>query len=509
MRKISERKAGVVLNYLYLGINALASLLYVPVLLATIGASQYGLYQTIGSIVSYLAILGNGLASTLTRYYSIALVSKDRIDRCRAILSVAIKAYAVVTLIVLVIGFVITFNFDAWFSLSFTESEVSVGKQMMWIVTANAAFAIIGSIFTAIINAEERFIFAQSLNVVRAIAQPIAVIAVVLIQSSALGIVVAQFLVNIFVIIVNAAYCIRSFHPKINLRYNNQNLMMEMLKFTLFVLLGLIFDQILWRTDQIILGVIYGTEIVALYSIGTTLVAAYIMFSNSISSILLPKVSKMIESGTPMQAVSELFARVGVIQSIIVCLIETGFLLFGREFIALWAGSAFEPAYSIVIIFMIGMHLALIQNLGQAILQAKNRQAFKSVVYVCIAIANLIITIPASIAYGYIGCALTSMICLLIGTGPVINIYYKKVIGLDIKLFFKETARMLPAAILPAVLFFLMLATGIIPEVHNLVCLFLEIALYVVLYAISILMLGVRRDMRRKLLMRFWAKLTH
>ena len=53
----NQRKLGVVLNYIYLGVNALANLLYVPILLGTIGASQYGLYQTIGSFVAYLSVL--------------------------------------------------------------------------------------------------------------------------------------------------------------------------------------------------------------------------------------------------------------------------------------------------------------------------------------------------------------------------------------------------------------------------------------------------------------------
>lgn len=490
MSGISQRKAGVILNYTYLGINSIANLLYVPILLSTIGASQYGLYQTIGSVVSYLAILGNGLGSTLTRYYSMACASADRERRCSVVLSVATKAYAAIALVVLAMGATVLLCFDDIFGESFTPYEVVVGKQMMVAVVINAVMALPGSIFTALVTAEERFIFAQSVNVARAIVQPAAIVAVVVLQGTAFGIVLAQLVVNAIVIAINAWYCFRKLNLSFDLRHRDKHLLLEMMKFTFFVLLGLIFDQVLWRTDQVILGAIYGTEVVALYSIGTTIVSAYIMFSNSVSGILLPKVSKMIEAGESTRALSDLFARVGCIQSVIVGLIETGFALFGVEFIALWAGDEYTSAYLVVLIFMVGMHLALIQNLGQAILQGKNKQAFKSVVYVCIAVINVVVTIPATISYGYIGCAIVSMACLLIGTGPVINIYYSRVVGLDIVLFFKRVLRYLPAILLPFLVIFFAKQMGAIPVADNWVALCLEIIMFVALYIASVYFLG-------------------
>ena len=449
MMPANQRKLGVVLNYIYLGVNALANLLYVPILLGTIGASQYGLYQTIGSFVAYLSVLSTGMGSMVTRYYSFSLASADSNKQSPKILGIATSAYTVVTAISLVASLWIYFSMDSWFSGTFTQYEMSVAKQMMIVVSVNMAIFIPGSMFAAVINAEERFVFAQTINLVRAVLQPVMIVAVVQFHSSALSIVLVQLVLNLAVIVINAAYSFSKLHVHFDFKARDAKLLKEMLVFLAFALLGLVFDQILWRTDQIILGALFGTGTVALYSIATTIVAAYISLSNSVANVLLPKVSKMIASGASNHDLDLIFAKVGRIQTWIVTLIELGFVLLGRDFISLWAGSDYAEAYYIVIIFMIGMHTALIQNLGQAILQGKNKQGFKSVVYLLIALVNVVLSIVASMRFGYMACAISSMFCLLVGTGPVINWYYKRRIGLNIGYFFIETSKLLPSAFAP------------------------------------------------------------
>ena len=44
-----KRKAGVFLSYAYTVVQVAVNLVYVPLLLSTVGASEYGLYQLIGS----------------------------------------------------------------------------------------------------------------------------------------------------------------------------------------------------------------------------------------------------------------------------------------------------------------------------------------------------------------------------------------------------------------------------------------------------------------------------
>jgi O-antigen/teichoic acid export membrane protein len=136
-----------------------------------------------------------------------------------------------------------------------------------------------------------------------------------------------------------------------------------------------------------------------------------------------------------------MFIRVGRIQYSLLGLIFTGFILFGQAFLFLWVGEALSGAYMMTLVIMIPLTIPLIQNLGILILQAKNKHAFRSIVYMIIAVTNVAISIPLAKRYGGLGCAITTSACLFIGNGIIMNIYYQR-IGIRIIQFFKEIAKL-------------------------------------------------------------------
>ena len=66
---VNQRKAGVVLSYISMFLHILIGFIYVPVLLKFLGKSQFGLYQLMGSVIAYMAIMDFGLSGTITRYF--------------------------------------------------------------------------------------------------------------------------------------------------------------------------------------------------------------------------------------------------------------------------------------------------------------------------------------------------------------------------------------------------------------------------------------------------------
>ena len=58
--KVNQLKAGVVLGYAGMAVTNIVSLIYTPVMLRFLGKSEYGLYQMVYSVVSYLGLLNFG-----------------------------------------------------------------------------------------------------------------------------------------------------------------------------------------------------------------------------------------------------------------------------------------------------------------------------------------------------------------------------------------------------------------------------------------------------------------
>ena len=433
----NQRKVGIVLSYVSMFLNIIIGLIYVPLLLHFLGKDQYGLYQLMGSVIAYMAVMDFGLAGTITRYYSRYRALKDE-EKQSNVLAVSSIIYTTISVIVLIIGTIIYFNLDKIFSNSLTQNELSKAKKIFIIMLINVAITIPSHIFTAVINSHERFIFARMLSIIQTISQPFVVIAVLHYKADVIGLVIVQTIFNIATITIKAYYSLAKIRVRVKMFSWDKSLVKEMVVFAFFIFINMIIDQIYWKTDQIILGIISGTSAVAVYSIASQLNTYYINFSANINNVFLPQVSAIAAKTNDMNEINKLFIKVGRIQFAIMSLILAGFILYGKTFIVFWAGKDFEKAYYMSLIVMIPLLVPLIQNMGIVILQAKNKHAFRSKIYFLIALLNIILSIPLAKLYGGIGCAIGTSIALFIGNVVIINIYYHKVIGIDISAFIKE-----------------------------------------------------------------------
>jgi len=467
-------------------LNILAGLIYVPILLHFLGKSQYGLYQLMGSVIAYMAVMDFGLSNTITRYYSRYLALDDKRNQSN-ILAISSIIYGFITIIVLVIGAVLYINIDVLFSNSLTISELNKAKEMFIIMIVNIAITIPSHIFTAVIDSHERFIFVRLLSIVQTVLLPFLLIAVMSYKADVIGVVLVQVALNLATIVAKIYYSFRKINIKIKFYSWDKNLAREMIIFAFFVFLNMIIDQIYWKTDQIILGIVSGTSVVAVYSIASQLITYYINFSANINNVFLPKVSAISAKTDDMTEINTLFNKVGRIQFAIMSLILTGFILYGKSFITFWAGKDFTEAYYISLVVMIPLLVPLIENMGIIILQAKNKHAFRSVVYFIIAILNIIISIPLAKSYGGFGCAIGTSASLIIGNIVIINIYYHKKVGIDIIAFIKDLLSM----VIPI---FISLCLGLIAnhfiDTTSIVVLGFKMVLYIIIYSLLMWLVG-------------------
>ena len=136
-------------------------------------------------------------------------------------------------------------------------------------------------------------------------------------------------------------------------------------------------------------------------------------------------------------------------------LIMFGFIVFGKKFILLWVGNGYVSAYYIILLLMVPAIIPLTQNIGISIIQAKNKHKFRSVVYACIAVLNICLSIPLAKAYGGVGAAIGTAVANIIGQITIMNIYYWKKVDIDIPTYWKRFITfMLPWGLFSAGVYF-------------------------------------------------------
>ena len=449
---VNQLKAGVVLNYVVIILNTVVGLLYTPYMLRMMGQSEYGLYSLVASVIAYLTVLDLGFGNAIVRYTA-KFRAEKKTEEQYEMFGMFFLLYLVIGIIAFGIGLGLYFNVGTLFGDTMTAVELDRARIMMLLLVANLAFTFPMSIWGSIIQAYEDFVFQKSLNIFRIILNTVVMICLLHFGYKAVAMVVVQTIFNVLTLVLNFIYCRRKLNIHIYFRFKHFHwgFLKEVALYSFWIFLNAIMDRVYWSTGQFVLGAMVGTAAVAVFAIAIQLEGMYMQFSTAISSVFLPKVTAMVATNRSRKEISDLFIRTGRIQYIVLAYILSGFIIFGRQFIELWAGAGYSDAYIISLLFFIPLTVPLIQNLGITILQARNEMKFRSILYIIIALVSLAMQIVLTRYFGGIGCAMGVSGALVVGQILIMNVYYRRRQDLDIKTFWKEISKM---SIIPIVLIF-------------------------------------------------------
>lgn len=487
MNKVNQLKMGTILTYLNLGIGSIIPLIYTPIMLRLLSQNEYGLYTLSNSVIGYLSLLSFGFGSAIVRYITKYKIEGNKNGQ-QKIIGLFIFIYTILAVIVIIVGNILAWNVENLFSVGLNSNEIVKLRIMILIMTINTAITFPASVYSAITVVYERFIFRKSVDIFSTILMPILNLIVLLLGYKSIGLTIASCIAQLIVIPLNIYYCSKKLNIKPMFKDMPFGILKELISFSGFVFLASIVDMLYWSTDKVLIGSMIGTSAVAIYNVGGTFNNMIQQLSTGISSVLIPRITGMVFNECSNEELSDLFIKIGRLQFIIVSLVVTGFIVFGRQFIIFIAGIGYEDAYIVALLTMIPLSIPLIQNTGLNILIAQNRHKFRAIVYAIIAVVNVITTVIAIKYWGIIGAAFCSCVAFTLGNGLIINIYYEKVIHLDIRRFWKNIIKM---SIVPIVMIIIGFYINSLIGIETISKFLIGVIIYTLLYAITMIRFGM------------------
>ena len=442
----NQLRAGVLLTYAGMMISNLISILYTPVMLRFLGQQEYGIYQLAYSVVSYLGLLSFGFGSSYIRFYS--RYRKEDDEKGIATLNgMFLVIYCTMAMIALVAGMAITGGVDRIFSTSMNGAELEITRKLMKLMVLNIAFSFPNFVFESYIIAFEQYTFQRILNLTLSVLNPFLTLPLLLMGYRSISLTLIQTVLTVTKLLVNFWFCSKKLKMRFSFRGFYKGMLVEISRFSFFIFLNMIVDQINWNVDKFIVGRYRGSAAVAVYAVGAQINQYYVNLSTAVSSVFIPRVNRIVAETDDHVSLTELLARVGRIQFLVLGYILNGFVLLGGYFLNIWAGTGYKEAYGVVLLLILPVTIPLIQNLGIEIQRAENRHHFRSYLYLLMAAVNLLISIPLTIWYGIHGAAAGTCLCLLVGNGLIMNWYNHVKIGLDMVFFWKQILPLIPGAV--------------------------------------------------------------
>lgn len=472
----SQKKIGVLLSYTSEIIKILTSLIYTPIMLRLLGQSEYGLYQLVYSVVAYLSLLSLGFTASYVRFFS-QYKAKEQEEDISKLNGMFLTVFLVIAAIAVLCGSIMTINIEGIFQNGLTTDEYGTARILMMLMVFNLALTFPNSVFTCITSAHERFLFQRLLLVLQNFLNPFLTLPLLLMGFGSIAMVTVTTVITVAHLIANIWYVCFKLHAKFTFNGFDFTLLGEIWGFTFFIFLNQIIDQINWSVDRFLLGRMIGTSAVAIYSLGAQINTMYIMLSTSISSVFVPQVNRKVAEEKDDRELSVLFSRVGRIQFLVLSLVMTGFIFLGKPFMQIWGGEGYGDSYFVALWLIIPVTVPLIQNLGIEIQRAKNKHKARAVVYFCIAVGNIFLSIPLIQHFSSVGAAIGTAIALIVGNILFMNWYYEKHIGIDILSFWKSILSFTPAFILPTI-------TGVVIMIYCPVSNLLQLIAWAIVYGL-------------------------
>ena len=490
--KKNQIKAGAFLSYMQMALSIIIGLIYTPQMIRLLGASEYGLYHTVASTISMLSILSFGFNASYIRYFSKYKVNNE-VKSIEKLNGLFITIFTIIGLIAFGCGIFLSKNLALVFDKGLTDAEYEKAKILMLLLTFNLSISFPMTVFSCIISAHERYVFLKTLGMMKTVLSPLVTLPLLFMGFRSIAMVAVMVVLSLITDFFYILYVFKVLQMRFCFHDYERGLLKDMFVFTSFIALNIVINQINLNIDKILLARFKGTIIVAVYSVGLALYSYYESFSTSISHVFTPKIHNTVNAFQNLKKkkkeLTNLFTKVGRIQFLILGLIMTGVIIFGKSFIVnYWAGAEYYDSYFVALLLMVPATIPLIQNLGLEIQRAQNKHQFRSIAYTIMALLNLFVTIYLCQLYGAIGAAIGTCFATIIGNGIIMNIFYHKQCNINIFRFWKEILKLSKGLIIPLVFGIIILKYI---DMNNIFVFISAILSYTVLYCISMWMFGI------------------
>lgn len=494
-----ELKAGIVLNYVSMGINLAMGLVLTPLIIAHLGTTEYGIFMLANSVITWLGLTDFGLGATVTRY-AVAYRAKGRFLRLSHFLGQAVILFSMMGLVALLAGIWCYLNLPVLFpDLSRAQQEL---LQVLFLITlGNFVLSFPLRPPATMPGACRRFLVPGLAGLAQALLNVGLTLLLLSWGGKATALTWLTFGLNLGMMLWQTWYAIHSLGIRILFRKPDWKLYRRMFGFSFWVMLNQLMDLLYWQMGTPIVARLCGPQAVVYYTLGLSFSRYFMMASTVISGVFTPEIIHRIDRKVGQEEQTTLMIRAGRLQFCVIGILLIGFCIFGRDFLQLWIGNSLGQhtvqVWLGALMVLIPLILPLTQNTGIAILQARHIHKGRALILLVTAAVCVIPGYLLTQHFGAIGMFCGTALSLLLGHGLLLNLYYSLRAGLEMKRFYHEV---FTPAILP---FFLCAAGGWAIPVF-LTCdtwgMFLSLCAGFTLYAaIVFLLLYLKQGERREL----------
>lgn len=439
---MSQIKLGAVLNWTRMLFGMGVGFLLSPFILSHLGRAEFGIYSIAGTIVGWLTLCDFGLTASSTKFISEYQARKDAEGEAHYLGNVAVL-FSCIGFVVLLLGLCI-YPFLGNIFDKFTEEELGIYKVLYLLTLFNTSFMFPARTLSGISAARQKYIIPGCVALITSVTSSIGIVVLLSMGYKSIALVSLSIVTGLLTLCWNIYYCFGLLKARISWNGLDVPLCKSMFAFSFWMFLDHLINIFNKGCGNVIMGMTCGANEIAVYSYGQHMMNIYFSATCCVAGLFLPRVVKVVQTSNDSQELTRMWIRVGRVQIMLMGIMLSGALFFGRTFFHLWIGDIMgdstEISWLVAVMMMAAITIPECQCLGWQILQARNVMKLRVQVLFVVALLGLILGYILASYLGALGLAIATTLSVLVGQVAFMNYQYKTKVGLDVKRFACECA---------------------------------------------------------------------
>jgi O-antigen/teichoic acid export membrane protein len=354
---VSEKKRvarGITMNWLAFGFSSGVAFFLSPFVVHRLGNITYGVWALVVSLISYMGLLDLGLRGAVVRYVSHHRAQGGHEEASR-IASAALWLRFCISFLAILIGLFFARFTPQYFHI---PGELqSAARLAIAVAACSFGVTLLGGVFGGILAAFHRFDLLSAVSITQTAARALGVVWILEKGHGIVALACWEFVVVLAANLSLVALAFRTY-PQLRIvpKKPDEKTLKAIWGFSAYIFIIQVCVQVMYYTDNVVVGVCVSAAAITFYSIGGTLIEYIRQMIASLVTTFLPLASKL-EAGGQRSELQNLLIK-GTNAALAVSLPFEVVLLFrGPTFIGLWMGSQYATVSGHVLQILLLGHI--------------------------------------------------------------------------------------------------------------------------------------------------------
>ncbi len=379
-----------------------------PYIVHHLGNVAYGVWVLTISSINYLGMLDLGMRSSVLRFVSRARTVGNHEEASSAV-SAALWVRLQVSVLVLLLSGVLALLFPVLFKVPLDIARAA--QIAVMIVGANLAMVMSMGVFGGVISGLNRYDLQTAITLIQLVFRVSGVVFVLRHGHGIVAIAICEF---VAALIANVALVVvaRRLYPelKVRLQRPERAMLRSLWSYSVYAFLTTVAIQLVYQTDNLVVGGFVSASAVAFYAIGASLVRYTDQFTSAMTMSFVPAASTYEAGGDATRLRSLYTGGTRAILAISLPILVT-LLVRGRTFIGLWMGAQYmQRSGTVMILLASTMIISQTNSAAFSIAFGTDRHKVTAKWAVGEGVANLVLSLLLVHPFGIYGVAIGTVI---------------------------------------------------------------------------------------------------